>query len=259
MPPGATLVALTRSVTPAITRCELTHLARATIDPRRAAAQHEEYVRLLGSLGCRVERISVAPDLADAVFIEDTAVVVDELAVITRPGAVSRRPETEGVAVVLGRYRPLARIEAPATLDGGDVLRVGRTVFVGQSSRSNQAGAAQLSRLLAAHGYAVRSTPVRGCLHLKSAVTEVADGVLLLNSDWVDPADFTGYECIPVDPAEPQAANALRLGDAVVHDARFPSTRRRLMQRGLRVRLVDLSELAKAEGAVTCCSIILST
>jgi dimethylargininase len=253
----ASPLALTREVTPAIARCELTRLARAPIDHRRAAAQHQQYERLLAALGCRVERVPTDPDLADGVFIEDTAVVVEELAVITRPGAESRRPETEAVAAVLGRHRPLARIEAPGTIDGGDVLRIGRTLFVGQSSRSNQAGAGQLSTLLAPLGYPVRPALVRGCLHLKSAVTEVAEGVLLFNPEWVDPADFAEYECIPVDPAEPDAANALRLGDVVVHGA-FPATRRRLERRGLTVCPVDLSELAKAEGAITCCSVIVS-
>jgi dimethylargininase len=257
MTPSASLLALTRDVTPAISRCELTHLAREPIDHRRAVAQHQEYERLLLALGCRVERVPAHPDLADAVFIEDTAVVVEEVAVITRPGAESRRGETEQVAAALGRHRPLAHIEAPGTLDGGDVLRAGRRLFVGQTTRSNMQGTAQLRDALAPHGYTVDAVAVAGCLHLKSAVTAVSDDALLLNPAWVDPARFAGFECIAVDPAEPQAANALRVGDTLIHGATFPRTRRRLEQHDFRICPVDLSELAKAEGAVTCCSVIL--
>jgi dimethylargininase len=253
----APLLALTGNVTPAITRCELTHLTREPIDHARAVAQHEEYERRLTALGCRVERIPADPRLADAVFIEDTAVVVDELAVITRPGAESRRPETEPVAAALQRHRPLSHIRAPGTLDGGDVLRAGRELFVGQSSRTNLQGTAQLREALAPLGYAVTAVSVTGCLHLKSAVTEVADGMLLINPLWTDPETFAGFEYIEVDPAEPQAANALRVGDTLLHGAAYPRTRKRLEARGLTVTPVDLSELAKAEGAVTCCSLVL--
>ena len=254
----ASLLALTREVTPAITRCELTYLAREPLDHRRAVLQHDEYERLLQALGCQVERVPAHPDLADAVFIEDTAVVLDELAVITRPGAESRRGETDPVAAALGRYRPVVRIEPPGTLDGGDVLRVGKRVYVGQSTRSNAPGTAQLRAALAPHGYLVDAVPMAGCLHLKSAVTAVSDEVLLLNPAWVDPARFTGLECIMVDPGEPQAANALRVGEAVLHGAGYSRTRGRLERQGFRVCPVDLSELAKAEGAVTCCSVILA-
>ena len=258
MQPATPYLAFTRDVTPAITRCELTHLAREPIDPARAMAQHDGYERLLARLGCRVERIPADPAHADAVFIEDTAVVVDELAVITRPGADSRRAETGPVAGALQRHRPLSHIRAPGTLDGGDVIRAGRQVFVGQTSRTNQQGIAQLRDALAPAGYSVTGVPVRGCLHLKSAATEVADGVLLINPLWADPQAFAGFEFITVDPGEPHGANALRLGEVLLHGADYPRTRERLEARGLTVHPVDLSELAKAEGAVTCCSLILS-
>lgn len=258
MRPSAGFLALTREVTPAITHCELTHFARQPIDYPRAVAQHDAYERLLARLGCRVNRIPADPAQADAVFIEDTAVVVDELAVITRPGAESRRPETDPVAGALQRHRPLSHIRAPGTLDGGDVLRAGRQVFVGLTSRTNQQGVAQLRDALAPEGYSVTAVPVRGCLHLKSAATEVADGVLLINPLWADPRAFAGFEYVTVDPAEPHGANALRLGDVLVHSADHPRTCERLEARGLTVYPVDLSELAKAEGAVTCCSLIVS-
>lgn len=258
MPSRPPLLALTREVSPSIVRCELTYLAREPIDHRRAVLQHEEYERMLRSLGCEVERIPASPDLADAVFVEDTAVVVEELAVITRPGAASRRRETRPVAAALARHRTLVCIDAPGTLDGGDVLRAGHRVYVGESTRSNAEGRAQLRQALAPFGYSVEAVAMTGCLHLKSAVTAVSDGLLLVNPAWVDPARFAGFECIVVDPAEPRAANALPVGEALLHGADYPRTRDRLERHGFRVAPVDLSELAKAEGAVTCCSVILT-
>jgi dimethylargininase len=195
--------------------------------------------------------------MPDSVFIEDTALVFDELAVITRPGAESRRAETAAVAGALSRYRTLKYIEAPGTLDGGDVMVVGRHVFVGLSSRTNAAAVSQLRELLAPFGYTLCEVTVRHCLHLKSAVTAVGDRTLLLNPRWADPTAFAGFELIDVDPGEPSAANAVRLRDRIIFPSAFPRTGARLRARGLRVETVDAGELAKAEGAVTCCSLIL--
>ena len=250
-------VAITRKVSPAITRCELTHLRREPIDVALAARQHVEYEQCLAGLRCRVVSLPAAPELPDSVFIEDTAVVAAELAVVTRPGAASRRAETPAVARVLAEYRPVAAIQAPGTLDGGDVLRVGRRVFVGLSVRSNRNGIEQLRALLSPHGYEIEALPITGCLHLKSAVTQVAPDVLLLNPDWVEPAAFEGYGRIEVETSEPYAANALLIGNAVLYPTAFPRTGARLEGAGIRLVPVDVSELAKAEGAVTCCSLIL--
>jgi dimethylargininase len=252
-------IALVREVSPTIDRCELTHLAREPIDPARAAAEHSRYVSVLEALGCRVQWIPPAPALPDAVFVEDTAVVVDEIAVIARPGAESRRAETASMAGALAAYRVVAAIDPPGTLDGGDVLCVGRAVYVGRSARTNAEGIAQLALHLAPFGYQVRPIETRGCLHLKSAVTEVAEHTLLVNSEWVDPHAFGDLALVEVDPAEAAAANALRIGDAVVHAAAWGRTRARLEQRGIRVLPVDVSELAKAEAGVTCCSVIVTS
>jgi dimethylargininase len=252
----APLIALVRDVSSTIAHCELTHLAREPIDPDRAAAQHRAYVAALEQLGCELHWLAPEPALPDAVFVEDTAVVVDEVAVVTRPGAPSRRPETASVAAALAPYRPVATIDAPGTMDGGDVLQLGRTVFVGRSDRTNEAGIAQLARHLGAFGYDVRSVQTHGCLHLKSAITEVADGMLLANPAWIAPGVFPG-QVIPVDPAEPYAANALRVGGMVIYAAAWSRTRCRLERCGVRVLPVDVSELAKAEAGVTCCSLIL--
>ncbi len=251
-------LALTRAVSPNIVDCQLTHLARQPIDVERAIVEHDAYERALGDLGATVLRLPAEPSLPDGVFVEDTAVVLDELAVIARPGAPTRRAETASVAARLTGYRPTIAIEPPGTLDGGDVLIVDRTVFVGQSARTNAAAAAQLRDALAPWGYRIVTVPVTHCLHLKSAVTRVADATLLLNPDWVSPAPFAGFAHVNVDPGEPLAANALAVGGAVLHPRHFPRTRDRLESAGLVVIPVEMAELAKAEAGVTCCSIVFS-
>ena len=251
------LLAITRPVPPSITECELTHLERQPIDWTRATAQHHAYECALQSLGCKLERLPVAPSQPDSVFIEDTAFVVDECAVIARPGAPSRRAETSMVADALRPYRRLAPIEAPATLDGGDVLRIGRRVYVGVSTRTNAEGIRQLSATLEPLGYSVESVVVRECLHLKTAVSALGDEQLLLNPRMVDGTAFRGAPWIEIDPAEPFAANVICVGDSVLCPANAPGTRRRLETHGYDVVAVDASELAKAEAGLTCCSVIL--
>jgi len=249
-------IAVTREVSPALGNCELSYVPGAPIDVVRASAQHRDYQRTLETLGCRLLALPSEPGLPDSVFVEDVAIVLDEVAVLTRPGALSRRAEVASVAEVLRRYRPVLTIEAPGTLDGGDVLRVGRTLHVGESARSNAEGIAQLRGLLAGHGYTVQGVPTRGCLHLKSAVTQLDNDTLLLQPEWVDRVRFADFRVIEVDPAEPHAANVLCIGDALVMPASFPRTRQRLLDAGFHVIAVDVSELQKAEGAVTCRSLV---
>lgn len=237
-------------------RCELTHLQRTPIDVARAREQHHAYEQTLRDLGCRIESLPEEPALADSVFVEDTAIVLDDVAVITRPGAASRRPETESIAAVLGKYRDLVRIESPGTLDGGDVLRVERTLYVGTSSRSSASGIEQLAALLLPFGYRVLAVAVQGCLHLKSAVTQVGPDQLLINSRYVERAHFPGMRFVEVDAAEPLAANALMLGGEVIYSRSYPRTAETLRRHGIRVHTVAMSETEKAEGAVTCCSLL---
>ena len=253
----ARLLALTREISPSIEQCELTHLERTTIDLARARAEHAAYESILRELGCRVERLPAGPEMADSVFIEDAAVVLDELAVITRPGAASRRAETAAVSEAVRAHRPVAAILAPGTLDGGDVLRIGKRLFVGAGYRSNDAGIAQMRSIVKSQGYSVDAVTFTGCLHLKSAVSIVADDLLLVNPAWVDAGRFGAMRVIEVDPAEPFAANALLVGDTVVYPREHARTLERLVGAGLDVRPVPAGELAKAEGGVTCCSLLL--
>ena len=251
-------VALTRAVPDSMKECELTHLSRVVIDVDRARAQHAAYEDALRRLGCVVERVEPLPHMPDSVFVEDTAIVLDELAIATRPGAASRRAEVSSMEKALTRYRSVVRIEEPATIDGGDVLRVGRLVFVGASSRTNAAAIDQLRALIEPHGYEVVPVTIRGVLHLKSAVTHVGGTDLLVNRDLLDTQAFNGFDFIDVDPAEPDAANALLVKDTVLFPAAFPRTRRRLEAAGKNVIPLDASELAKAEGALTCCSVMVA-
>jgi len=249
-------IAITRQISPRFNECELTHLDRQPIDLDLARAQHHQYEAALRELGCEVISLPPEPDLPDSVFVEDAALVFDEVAVITRPGADSRKPEAESIARALSPYRAMFTIEAPGTMDGGDVLRVGKTVYVGLSSRSNRSGVEQLQGILAPHGYTVKGVEVTGCLHLKSAVTQVSEDTLLINPAWVDRSIFGAMKFIEVDESEPSAANAVWIGGTVLYPSSFPKTRQRLEEAGLRLKIVDASEVAKAEGAVTCCSLI---
>jgi dimethylargininase len=243
------MIALVRAVSPRIRECELSFIEREPIDYERAAAQHSEYERCLVSLGCRIEQIAAAPEHPDGVFVEDAAIVLDDIAVITRPGAESRRGEIESVARALEKYRTLRRIARPATIDGGDVLRIGDTLYVGRSQRTNDSAIEQLRTWC-------RAVPIdfTGCLHLKSAVTAIGPRTLLANRDWVDTSQFAGFDVIDVE--EPHAGNALRLGDTVVI-GNYPRTAAVLRDRGFNVRTLDVSELAKAEAGVTCCSLLI--
>jgi dimethylargininase len=255
------LIAITRHVSGTLGDCELSYIGRAPIDVDLARQQHSAYRRALESCGCRVVTLPAEDDMPDAVFVEDVALVFDEIAIRTRPGAASRRAEVTSVANVIGRYRALHVIQAPGTLDGGDVLRIGRTIYVGESARTNASGIEQLTAIAGSispreSAYAVQTVPVRGCLHLQSAITEVADGVVLINPEWIDRSMFSAYRQIEIDPAEPHAANALRIGDHAIYPANFSHTQRRLENAGIALTIVDVSELQKAEGAVTCCSLV---
>jgi dimethylargininase len=259
MTSGPPLHAITREVSRAIGRCELTHLARQPIDVERARAQHLAYQETLARLGCTLHRLPEEPELPDSVFVEDVALVLDEVAIVLRPGAVSRRPEAASVARALAPFREVVQLAGCGTVDGGDVLRVGKVLVVGRSSRSDETGIATLAAALEPFGYAVRSVAVSGCLHLKSAVTAIGGGALLVNRNWVDPRDLSAWRPIEIDPGEPYAANALAVGETLIYPAAaFPATAGKLTRLGYLLEPVDLSELAKAEGAVTCCSLVFT-
>jgi dimethylargininase len=253
------MLALTHVPSPNMQHCQLTHLRRVRIDYGRAVQQHEEYCRTLRECGARVITLDVNRELPDCAFIEDTAIMLDEVAIVTSMGTPSRCPEPAGIEPELRKYREVRRIEPPATIEGGDVLRVGKTLLVGVSSRTNVLGVAALEAIVRRHGYTVRAVPVRGCLHLKTACTALDDCRLLVNTDWLDVGALHGYDLVHVPQEEPLAANTLRLGRTVCVALGHQRTFDLIGGLGLNVRAIDLSEFAKAEGCVTCLSVILNS
>jgi dimethylargininase len=250
------LKAVTREISTGMNRCELSYLDRVEIDIVQASDQHRQYETCLRAMGAEVISLPAEPDLPDSVFVEDPAVVVDEVAIMTRPGAESRRREGDSLAQTLAQFRPLRRMEAPATLEGGDVMRAGKTLYVGASARTNPAGIAQLAEELKPYGYAVKAVEVRGCLHLKSGCCYLGEGIVLANRAWADMAAFEGMRIVEVAPGEPWAANVLTVGPDALMPAGFPATAEIVQGLGWNVRTVDISELRKAEAGVTCSSLI---
>jgi dimethylargininase len=252
------LTAITRAVSPSMNDCQLAFVERQPIDIGKAVAQHDEYEACLRSLGVAVVSLPALPDLPDAVFVEDPAIVLDDIAIMTRMGAESRRGESASLAEAVARFRPLRWIAEPGTLEGGDVVRIGTTLFVGRSARSNDTGIAQLADELAPFGYAVRTVEMRGCLHLKSACTYLGRDTVLVNRDWVELAAFEHRRVIDVATGEPAAADVLAIGDTAIVPASFPETARILEREGWYALAIDVSELQKAEAGVTCMSLIFT-
>jgi dimethylargininase len=255
------LIALVREPSAGLAECELSFLDRRPIDLGRAREQHAGYCSALRAAGAEVRVLPALDHLPDAAFVEDTAVVVDEIAVLGALAAGSRAAEAEAIAPVLEQFRPVRRLDEPgATLEGGDVLRIGRTLYVGRSRRTNDAGIEALRRLLEPLGYRVRTVPVAGCLHLKTGCSSAADGVVVINSSWVSGRVFQqdGLETVPVAPAEPWGANVLRVGETLLLSASHPRTARRLREQGLHPVVVEIGEFEKAEAGLTCLSLLVS-
>ena len=250
------LTAITREVSSSINDCELSFHARQPIDLAKAMAQHKAYQNCLAELGVWIVSLSAQPELPDAVFVEDAAVVLDEVAVMSNMGAPSRRAETSSLVDMLSHYRPLKFLAAPATLDGGDVLRVDRSIFVGLSQRTNRDAIDQLTRLFRPDDYRVQPVEVTGCLHLKSACSYIGNNAILVKQSWIDAERLRGFELLDVAEEEPAAANVLLIKDVLIMPASFPKTRDLLERRECRVQTIDVSELQKAEAGVTCCSLV---
>ena len=252
------IIAVTNAPSPLLPQCELTHVERTAIDYAVAVRQHDGYQAMLRACGAEVDALRVNAGHPDGVFIEDTAIVLDEVAVLTSMGTPSRRGEPDGVEPALRKYRAVERIGLPATIEGGDVVRVGRTLLIGQSSRTNSGGAAALEQIAGRYGYSAIRVPVTGCLHLKSACTALPDGRLLVNPDWIDPGPLAAFRKVVVPPEEPSAADVALVGDVVCMAAEHPRTAGLVESLGFTVRTTPLSEFAKAEGAVTCLSLIFT-
>lgn len=253
------MIGLVRRPSPALQTGERTHIERTPIDFAAAEEQHAAYVAALRESGVRIVEIAPAEDLPDAVFIEDMALVLDSLAVIARSGAASRRAESATITGTLARYRHLVQLPPAACLDGGDVLAIDRTVYIGRTTRTNQAAIDFLTTLLRQYYYEVVTVPVSGCLHLKSAVTWIGNNTVLINPEWVPRAPFSQHRQIDIAPEEPMAANALHVGTQLLMSASYPRTAARVGALGLVPRLIDISEFHRTEGGLTCLSILVNT
>ena len=217
--------------------------------------QHKVYVAALRSLGMEVIVLDAHPDYPDAHFVEDTAVVTTQVAVITNPGADARKGEVDSIEPVLSRYRKIARIRAPGTLDGGDVFMAAELCFIGISDRTNPEGAEQLGRILEQSGYKWTPIPVTGGLHLKSGVNYVGKNTLLVSREFAARGEFDEYEKIVLDEDEELAANTLWVNDTLLMPEGFPKTKERLEILGLPIIELDVSEAQKMDGGLTCMSI----
>jgi dimethylargininase len=250
------MIALTHLPSPHLERCQLTFLGRTPVDYDRAVQQHRDYCRVLDACGVPVRTLDVNRHLPDCAFIEDVAIVLDELAVLASMGAESRRLEPAGIEPELRPFRKIFRVEAPATIEGGDVLAVGRTLLAGLSSRTNAAGVDALEAIVRPKGYSVVRVPVHHCLHLKTACTALDGRRLLVNPAWLDVQALKGWDLVRVPEGEPWAANTLPVGRHVCLAAAHVRTADLLDGLGFQVRTIDLSEFAKTEGGVTCLSLL---
>jgi len=251
------MISITHLPSPNMTDCQLTYVAREPIDYTAALREHEGYRRMLARCGAPAIALETNMALPDACFVEDTAIVLEELAIVMSMGAESRRAEPTGIEPELRKHRPIARVELPATIDGGDVTRVGKTLLVGRSKRTNAAGAAALAAIVAPHGYRVKTLAVIDCLHLKSACTSLPDDRLLINPRWLDVRELEEFDLIEIPPDEQWAADVLSIGQQVCLPASTPRTAELIDRLGFDVKTTDLREFAKAEGGVTCLSLVV--
>jgi dimethylargininase len=249
-------LAITHLSSPRLQECQRTFVPGEPIDGELAARQHASYCQALRDLGVAVRRLDANGDSPDGVFIEDTAVVLDEIAVLARMGASARQAEPSGIAPALGEYRDLVPL-GKGTLEGGDVLRLGGTLLVGRSCRTSAEGIESLAGIVSRYGYQVIAIPIERCLHLKTSCTALPDGRLLINPDWIssDRLAEQRLHCMPAP--EPWGANVLPVGETVLLPAAHARTAESLDQAGYQVTTVDISEFAKAEGGVTCLSLLV--
>ena len=251
------MIALTRRPAFALVDCEVEYAPRQEIDLHLAFRQHEAYCRALRQLGVEVEILPPEEAFPDSVFIEDNAVILDELAVVSSMGIPSRRGEPELLLPVLDRHRRLVTIAPPATIEGGDVLRMGKTLYVGVSTRTNREGVVALRAIVEPLGYQVTPVGTRACLHLKTACTSLDDETVLVNPAWIDSDALGTFRLLHVPAEEPFGANVLRLPGGVLAQTSSPLTRDEIESQGFAVTCVDLGEFAKADAGLTCLSLLI--
>jgi dimethylargininase len=254
---GRGLGILTRAVSPNLSECELTFISRSPISYRRAAQQHRRYIETLRHLGVDVITLPPLPHLPDSVFVEDIALILDEVAVITSP-CPARRSETDRLRPILEQYRPVVALGPGVKLEGGDVVQSGRKLYVGVSTRTDHRGIEALGSVVIHQGYELIEVEVDRCLHLSTAVSCLGDDTFLLNPRWVDAKAFAGNRVLEICEQEPWAANVLRLGKSVLLPDGFPRTCDLLEQAGYSPLPVNIDELLKAEAGITCMGLLFN-
>jgi dimethylargininase len=250
------LIALTREPSASLDAGERMFRAREPIDVETARIQHEAYRRALAESGARVVVLPALDDLPDAVFVEDVAIVLEEVALLLPMGVASRGEEPRQIEREIARWREVVRLPRGTRAEGGDVVRLGRTLYVGRTGRTDESGIAALATAVSPRGYRVMPVEVAGCLHLKSACTALDEETILFNPAWVDATAFEAACAIEVSAEEPGAANAVRVGANVLLQSGCPRTLERVVRAGFEARALDVGELAKAEGSLTCLSLL---
>lgn len=250
------LTAITHTPSPFLNQAELTFLSRQPVDADNAMLQHKSYCDMLHKCGVNVITLDKNSSLPDSVFVEDTALVLDEIGIMMPMGAASREEETKVVETKLADFRTIKYIKRPAKLEGGDILQIGRRLYVGLTSRTNIEGIKVLEEIVRPHGYDVRSVNVHGCLHLKTGCTALDDRTILINPDWVDPKPFENFHQVAVPSEEPFAANILRITHMICMHSGFEKTRQKIEKLGYKVEVTDISEFLKTEAGMTCISLI---
>jgi dimethylargininase len=248
--------AITRGVSRKIAACELTYRSREEVNYEKAATQLERYCELLREWGLDLMPLAASDSYPDCCFVQDTAVVLDEVCIIASMGAPARRGEVSEIEKLITPFRTIRRIFSPATLDGGDVVQFGKRLFVGLSSRTNARGIAALGRIVEAFGYTVVPVTVKGGLHLTTGCGIVNDETVLLNPRWLDASAFKGLRQLHVSEKEPWAANTIRVDDAVCLEEGAPRTLDLVQPHVGSIDTLDISEFRKAEGSLSCLSLI---
>jgi dimethylargininase len=249
------MLALTHSPSWQLAHCELTHLGRQRIDTELARRQHRAYCVALQEAGVEVHTFSMNRQYADSAFVEDIAIVLDEMIILGAMGAKSREPETVAWCDILAKYRPIHKLPCGATMEGGDVLRIGKDLLIGLSSRTNAFAIEAVAETLRPLGYNVRGVPVSNCLHLKTACTALNDECLLINPNWIN-ANLLPRKKI-LEATDEWGANVVRLPDRLLANDQNRATIEQLRDANFNVCSVELSEFAKAEAGATCLSLLI--
>jgi len=249
------LLAITHLPSPALQHCELTFLKSEPISMEIANLQHQTYRAMLERCGAKVIVLDENLACPDSVFVEDPIIVFDEVAVLTSMGAESRRKESEAMERVFSKYRKIERIVLPAKIEGGDVLKIGKKIFVGESARTNKEGIEALKTIIKPFGYEVIAVEVTGCLHLKTGATALDDKTIFINSHWVDAEAFKGFTKVEALNDEPFGANVLKMGNILCMNEAFPKSIALIKSLGYTVDSCNISEFVKAEAGLTCMSV----